>query len=68
MTDKEKYFYAFEESKGQCDEIELGARLGLDEDTTEKIIAQLLAEHKLVYLENGIFNYGLMKHNKRQGL
>lgn len=67
MTDKEKYFKAFEKSKGQCNEIELGASLGLDEDTTEKIITQLLAEYKIVHNEHGLFSYGLMKQHKRIG-
>ena len=61
MENKNKYYNAFKENKGQLNEIELGETIGLDENETMKIVSQLLAEHKIEYTENRNCNYSLKK-------
>ena len=48
-TQKEQFFEAFKANKGQLNEIDLGRQLGLDKETTQQILSQLLAEHKIKY-------------------
>lgn len=66
MRNKDKYFNNFKESNGRCNEIELGEKLGLDEDTTRQILTQLLSEYKIEHIENGVCNYSVMKTVKRK--
>ncbi|TCC97833.1 hypothetical protein [Pedobacter hiemivivus] len=61
MTNKDKYFNAFKESNGRCNEIELGEKLGLDENTTRQILTQLLSEYKIEHIENRVCDYSVMK-------
>ncbi len=66
MENKDRYFKALVENKGQLNEIDLGENIGLDEEETREIIAQLLSEHKIEYVENGSSNYRLNKNTKRK--
>ncbi len=66
MENKEKYYKALIENKGQLNEIDLGEKIGLDEDETREIIVQLLSEHKIEYTENRSCNYRLNKTTKRK--
>lgn len=66
MENKEKYYKALVENNGQLNEIDLGEKIGLDENETREIIAQLLSEHKIEYEENRVCNYSIMKIQKRK--
>lgn len=66
MKNKEKYYKVLIENNGQLNEIDLGEKIGLNEDETRVIIVQLLSEHKIVYVENRICNYSLKKREKRK--
>ncbi|MEE9362247.1 MAG: hypothetical protein V3U92_06590 [Cellulophaga sp.] len=66
MENKEIYYKALIENNGQLNEIDLGEKIGLDENETREIIAQLLSEHKIEYEENRVCNYSLMKIQKRK--
>ena len=59
MINKDRYFKALVKNNGQLNEIELGEKIGLNEDETREIIAQLLHEHKIEYEENRRCNYRL---------
>lgn len=63
---KDKYFKALIEVNGSCNEIELGERLGLDENSTRRIIAQLLSEYKIEHVDNGLSEYSIMKNVSRK--
>lgn len=64
MRDKDRFFNAFKDSNGSCNEIELGEKLGLSEDVTRQIITELLSEYKIEYVENGLGDYNIMKKTK----
>ncbi|MEM1134921.1 MAG: hypothetical protein AAGI07_03705 [Bacteroidota bacterium] len=66
MENKEKYYRALKESNGQLNEIDLGEKIGLDENETREIITRLLSEYKIEYAENRVCNYSLMKREKRK--
>lgn len=66
MENKYKFYTAFKENDGQLNEVELGNTLGLNEDETATIIAQLLAENKLEYTENKFSNYSVMRKVKKK--
>jgi hypothetical protein len=57
MNDKEKYFQALKSNQGKTDEITLGEQLRFDEDSTQKIISQLLSEYKISFEPYGLCNY-----------
>lgn len=57
MESKDRYFNALIEDNGQINELDLGQKMGLDENETMEIIAQLLSEHKIEYVENNACNY-----------
>ncbi len=61
MVNKESYYLALSENKGRFNELDLGERMGLTDEKTTSIIAQLLSEHKIEYYENGRCNYRTMK-------
>jgi len=65
MEIKDTYYFALQENDGKINEIELGELLGLNEDETQRIIAQLLMEHKIEFLCYGACNYSIIKkkHN-----
>jgi len=66
MENKDRYFKYLVENRGQLNEIDLGENIGLDEEETREIIAQLLSEHKIEYVVNGACNYRLNKTTKRK--
>ena len=66
MENKEKYYKALIENNGQLNKIDLGEKIGLDENETREIIALLLSEHRIEYEENRVCNYSLMKTRKRK--
>jgi hypothetical protein len=47
MDNKEQYFQALKTNKGILDEVSLGETIGLDQDTTMRIISQLLSEYRI---------------------
>lgn len=57
MNDKEKYLQTLKADDGRHDEITLGKSLRFDEETTRRLISQLLAEYKIEFLSNGLSNY-----------
>lgn len=64
MENKDKYFDALKENNGQLNEIDLGEKMGLAENETRKIIAQLLSEYKIEYAVHGVSNYRRKKQRK----
>lgn len=66
MENKKKYYEALKENKGHLNEIDLGERMGLDEDKTRKIIAHLLSENVLEFDENKNCNYKIITSRKRK--
>lgn len=66
MENKEKYYKALIENDGQLNEIDLGEKIGFDEEETRQIIVRLLSEHKIEYLENRNCNYCLVKSKKKK--
>lgn len=65
MENKNRFFKALVQNNGQLNEIDLGEKIGLDEDETRKIIVQLLSEHKIEYVENRSCNYRLNKTTEK---
>ncbi len=65
MENKEKYYKALIENNGRLNEIDLGEKIGLDENETREIIVQLLSEHKIEYVENRACNYSHMKRKNK---
>lgn len=61
MENKDRYFKLLKETNGQFNEIVLGEKLGLNEDQTQTLIAQLLSEHKIDYAQNKACNYSVIK-------
>ncbi|WP_419210859.1 hypothetical protein ACNR9Q_08850 [Maribacter sp. X9] len=66
MKNKENYYKALIANKGQLNEIDLGERIGIEEDETREIITRLLGEHKIVYTQNRACSYSLSKTMKRK--
>ncbi|UTW65328.1 hypothetical protein KFE94_11755 [bacterium SCSIO 12643] len=66
MDQKETYYKALKENNDQFDEIELGSKLGLNENETEVIIAMLLSEYRIDYVENKICAYTISKKSIRK--
>ena len=66
MENKEKYYKALIDNDGQLNEIDLGEKIGLNENGTNEIIAQLLSECKIEYTENRACNYSPTKRAKRK--
>lgn len=66
MKNKEKYYRAIIENDDQLNEIDLGTSVGLNEDETTKIIAQLLSEYKIEYVDNRVCKYSPMKRVKKK--
>lgn len=61
MDNKYRYLKALTSNNGQFNEIDLGEKIGLNENETNEIIARLLAEHKIEYKINKACNYSLIK-------
>ncbi|MBI3234043.1 MAG: hypothetical protein HYZ42_08375 [Bacteroidetes bacterium] len=68
MENKNRYYNLLKEDNGQHNEIDLGEKIGLNEEETMEIISQLLSEHKIEYEENKACNYRVLKkpNKKRQ--
>jgi hypothetical protein len=66
MENKEKYYKALIDNDGQLNEIDLGEKIGLNENETNEIIVQLLSEYKIEYIENRSCNYSRIKRAKRK--
>ena len=66
MNNKNNYLKALIENNGTLNETDLGEKIGLSDTETEKIIAQLLAEYKIEYVENRNCSYSIMKSTKRK--
>lgn len=66
MENKDNYFKALKEDNGQLNEIELGEKIGLDENETMRIIARLLVEHKIEYEANRACNYKVFKTMRKK--
>ncbi|MDO5970434.1 hypothetical protein Q4Q35_11520 [Flavivirga aquimarina] len=66
MGNKKRYYKAFIENNGLLNEIEVGRKVGLDENETMKIVSQLLQEHKIKYMEHKASNYSLTKKCKKR--
>ncbi|MFC3197055.1 hypothetical protein ACFOET_05470 [Parapedobacter deserti] len=65
MENKEKYYNALIGNDGQLNEIDLGEKIGLNEDETRTIIVRLLSEHKIEHAENRACNYSPKKKLNR---
>lgn len=61
MENKKRFYTLLKEDNGKLNEIDLGERIGLTEDETMEIIAQLLAEYKIEYERNRLCNYRVLK-------
>lgn len=59
MYTKEVYYQLLVGNKGRLNELALGEQLGLDETQTRQILAQLLAEFKIRYEEEGACAYSI---------
>jgi hypothetical protein len=57
MNDKEKYLQMMKINNGKLDEIALGETIGLNEETTRKILHQLLSEYRIAFEPFGHSNY-----------
>ena len=67
MGNKDRYFKSLGQNNGELNEIDLGEQIGLSMDETQRIIAQLLSEHKIEYTANKSCNYRLIRTKKRKG-
>ncbi len=65
MSVKEEFYQAIKRDNGCLNEIELGVTLGLDEDSTRKLISMLLSEYKIEYSTNRACNYKVVKSKKQ---
>ncbi|MCS4229258.1 hypothetical protein [Sphingobacterium sp. BIGb0165] len=68
MENKEKYYKALIDNAGHLNEIDLGEKIGLNENETNEIIAQLLSEYKIEYTENKACNYSPTKRTKKKNI
>ena len=66
MENKNKYYDLLKENRGQLNEFDLGEKIGLDEDETQELIVQLLAENRIAYVENKVCKYSVIKKGKNR--
>lgn len=64
MENKEKYYTLLKNNNGLLNETELGEQIGLNEDETQQLLAQLLSEHKIEYSINKASNYTVLRKGK----
>jgi len=57
MNYKEMYYQALVDNNDQLNEIDLGLKIGLNENETRAIITMLLSEYKIEYVENKVCDY-----------
>ena len=65
MENKNTFYRLFKENDGRISEMELGNKMGLSEDETREILAELLSEYKIEYGENGSCEYRLIEKSKK---
>jgi len=65
MDMKNNFLQSILIDNGRHSEIELGERLGLNEDETTKLISRLLDEHKIEFTVNGACNYKPFKSKSK---
>lgn len=63
MQSKNLYFILLKEDDGRLNEIDLGEKIGLNKNDTNRIISQLLMEHKIKYERNRACNYKILRKN-----
>jgi len=56
-SSKEQFYHALKVNNGKLNELELGAMLGLNEDETMQLIAQLLTEFRITHTPHGACDY-----------
>ena len=61
MKNKDRYYKALIENNGHFNEIDLGEKIGFDENTTREIIVQLMSEHKIDHIQNRVCSYSITK-------
>lgn len=61
MEGKLEYYTALKQNNGSMDETNLGEYLGFNDDETQQILSQLLAEHKIEYVPHHASNYRVLK-------
>ncbi|UZO79810.1 hypothetical protein NBT05_12710 [Aquimarina sp. ERC-38] len=66
MENKDRYLKALINHNGSLNEIDLGEKLGLNEEETRALIAQLLSEHKIRYKVHRFCNYIVRKTTVRK--
>lgn len=66
MENKNKFLKILVENNGRLNEIDLGEKIGLNENETRVLIAQLLSENRIEYTENGTCNYRPTKTSKKR--
>lgn len=64
MNIKEEYYNLLKANNGCLSEIELGEKLGLNENETQRIISQLLSEYIIEHKTNKACDYSLFKPPK----
>ncbi|WP_062052878.1 hypothetical protein [Aquimarina longa] len=64
MKNKEIYYKALVANNGKLNEIDLGEKIGFNEEETRAIISQLLSEHKIEYKEHKSCSYSFKKLRK----
>ncbi|MEL6559280.1 MAG: hypothetical protein AAFQ94_13910 [Bacteroidota bacterium] len=65
MESKNKYHIALQNNNGRLNEIELGEKIGLDEEATNRVITQLLAEHKIEFIAERNCSYRPKKKERK---
>lgn len=66
MKNKNRYLKALIKNNGHLNEIDLGEKIGLNDEETREVIVQLLSEYKIEYGENRSCNYSITKTIKRK--
>lgn len=64
MNYKEMYYQALVDNNDQFNEIDLGLKIGLNENETRAIITTLLSEYKIEYVENKVCDYVPIKKRR----
>jgi len=64
MESKDHFYLLLQKDAGKSNEIDLGRMIGLEEDETLEIIAQLLSEHSIEYTHEGHNQYRVARSRK----
>lgn len=68
MNIKSDYLQALKKYNGSLNELEVGAMLNYDDETTQRVISMLLSEHRIEYARDGLCNYRVMKKKTHQSI